>query len=198
MSALKGMNIHSNLRQAGESIRIGFIGYVRYFERNKQMLDVFANDERFELHYYGTGADILKKYADENGIKNTVFHDSFPVEDTKKYLEKIDIINNLYGNDSLNVRNAVSIKFFHALYAKIPILVCDNTYVGTLAKDLGMGFEVCEINCSMKENLYDWYTSLNFQNLSSACDRFLQKAMYENEVLEDVFMECLNDKSPDK
>ncbi len=198
LSALQGMKIHDHMRVDGEPIRIGFIGYVRFYDRNKKLLDVFKNDSRFELHYYGKGAEILEEYAKENGITNTVFHGSFPVCDTAKYLEQIDIINNLYGNDTLNLQKAISIKFYHALYSRIPILVCDNTYVGVLAKDLGIGFEVRKIDCFMKEALYDWYTSLSFQTLVSSCDRFLQQAMCENKMLKNVFLGCLNDKLPDK
>src|SRR3712207_8846929 len=48
----------------------------------------FANDSRFELHYYGKNADVLKAFAEAEGIHNTVFHDSFPVADTAKRSEE--------------------------------------------------------------------------------------------------------------
>ena len=193
LSALDGMQKHDRLRNEDEPIRIGFIGYVRYFERNQKLLDVFANDSRFEVHYYGTKANVLKEYAEQNGIKNTVFHDSFPVSDTKLYLEKIDIINNLYGNDTLNVRKAISIKFFHALYSKIPILVCDNTYVGELAKNVGIGFEVIDIDTEMKENLYNWYRGLDFEKMSENCDKFLENSKAENKQFGEVVLKTLKD-----
>lgn len=193
-TALKGMLPHQSLRSKEEPIRIGFIGYVRFFERNQKLLDVFSNDPRFELHYYGTGANILKEYAEKENIMNTAFHDSFPVSETKTYLEKIDIINNLYGNGDMNLQKAISIKFYHALYSKVPILVCDNTYVGDLAKQAGIGFEVVEINDEMKEHLYSWYRSIEFDVLSDSCNVFLKKAQYENQEFEKVFVSYLNKK----
>lgn len=95
LSVLEGMKRHTSMRQEREPVRIGFIGNVRFFERNKKLMDIFANDVRFELHYYGTNAEVLEKYAEENNIQNTVFHGSFPVEDTKKFFENIDIMSNL-------------------------------------------------------------------------------------------------------
>lgn len=189
LSVLEGMKVHTAMRAESEPIRIGFIGYVRYFERNKKLLDVFANDNRFEMHYYGTKADVLKKYAEENGIKNTVFHDTFPVEDTKKYLEKIDVINNLYGNDTINLQKAISIKFFHALYSRIPILVCDNTFVGSEAQKVGIGFEVTDINEDMKERLYNWYRGLDFDKLAESCAAYLEKTQAENAEFEKTVLE---------
>lgn len=191
LAVLKGMTQHTSLRTEQEPIRIGFIGYVRFFERNKRMLDVFANDVRFELHYYGTNANILKEYAEEKNIRNTAFHDSFPVEDTAKYLEKIDIINNLYGNETINLQKAISIKFFHALYARIPILVCDNTYVGQIAKNIGIGFEVTDINTDMKENLYIWYRGLDFTSLEINCVKYLEQSVKENQEFEKIAIEYL-------
>lgn len=191
LAVLKGMRVHDRIRAEGEPIRIGFIGYVRFFERNKKLLQVFANDPRFELHYYGTKANVLKEFAEVEGIKNTAFHDTFPVEQTKEFMEKVDVINNLYGNDTLNLRTAISIKFFHALYARLPILVCDNTYQGQVAQEVGIGFEVKEINEEMKENFYNWYRGLDFTTLDQNCQAHLDKAAEENEKFEKLLLSYL-------
>lgn len=193
LTALEGMQRHTGLRQEGEPIRIGFIGYVRYFDRNKKLLKTFANDPRFELHYYGKKADVLREFAEAEGIHNTAFHDSFPVEQTKDFMEKIDVINNLYGNGTLNVRKAISIKYFHALYAKVPILVCPNTYVGQIAKEAGIGFEVDDdhIDAKMKDELYDWYRSLDFGQIEKNCEARLQQATEENARFEQLLLSYL-------
>lgn len=191
LSVLEGMQIRDRLRSKDEPIRIGFIGYVRYYERNKKLLDVFKNDPRFELHYYGKNANVLKEYATDNDIRNTVFHDTFPVSDTGVFMEKIDIINNLYGNDTFNVRKAISIKFFHALYAKIPILVNSNTYVGKLAVSSGGGFYFDDISEQNKERLFSWYHSIDFQAYKSKADEFLNNAKNENMMFERVVEEYI-------
>ena len=193
LSVLKGMKIHERMRMEGESIRIGFIGYVRFYERNKKLLDAFANDKRFELHYYGTNADVLRQYADEKEIHNTVFHDTFPVEDTAKYLENIDVMNNLYGNETVNLRKAISIKLFHALYARIPILVCPDTYIGTIAKEIGIGFEISDekIDHTLPDRLYDWYRSLNYDKLNSSCEEYLEETEKENAKFHEKAIEII-------
>jgi hypothetical protein len=183
------MKVHQNLRTKQEKIRIGFIGYVRYFERNQKLLDCFANDPRYEVHYYGKCANVLKDYAEGKGIHNGVFHDSFPVSETGLYLENIDVMNNLYGNNTLNVRKAISIKLFHSLYAKIPILVNENTYIGELANELGVGYYVNEFSDTFKDELYEWYHSLDFKTLKENCDKYLAFAEAENKVFETLVQE---------
>ncbi len=183
LAVLEGMRVHTSLRREGEPIRIGFVGYVRFYERNRKLLDAFANDPRFELHYYGKNASVLQAYAEEKGIENTCFHDSFPVEDTAKYLEKIDVMNNLYGNDTANVRLAISIKTYHALYARIPILVCPDTYNAEYAEEAGVGFEIADeqIDQSLPDRFYRWYRGMSFERMDAACRLFLQRAQEDNQ-----------------
>lgn len=183
LSVLEGMQIHNSLRKEGETIRIGFVGYVRFYERNKKLLDVFANDSRFELHYYGKNASVLQAYAQEKGIHNACFHDSFPVEETSKYLERIDVMNNLYGNDTVNVRKAISIKTFHALYARIPMLVYPDTFNALYAEKAGIGFVLGddEIGEALPDRLFTWYRSLDFEQMSAGCEVYLKKANEENQ-----------------
>lgn len=192
LAVLSDMKIRTEMQSFDRPIRIGFIGYVRYFERNQRMLDVFANDSRFELAYYGTHANVLKEYADKHNIRNAVFHDTFSVSETGKFLEKIDIINNLYGNDTLNVQRAISIKYFHSLYCRLPILVCPNTYVGHLSVENGIGFYVDDINIEMKEKIYHWYQNLSFENIEKICTNLINSAIYENKKLDkklDTYLE---------
>lgn len=188
LSVLKGMKVHDRMRSKNEKIRIGFIGYVRFFERNQRLLDCFANDSRYEIHFYGKFADVLKEYAASRGIENGVFHDSFPVADTPKYLENIDIMNNLYGNNTLNIRKAISIKLFHSLYARIPILVNMDTYIGSEATSLGIGYYVTEFTDKFKDDLYEWYHSIDFAQLSKRCEDYLLSAEKENNEFENVVM----------
>lgn len=188
LSVLEGMQRQGRLRREGEPIRIGFVGYVRFFERNKKLMQVFANDPRFELHYYGKKADVLREFAETEGIRNTAFHDSFPVEQTKDFMERIDVINNLYGNDTVNLRKAISIKFFHALYARLPILVCDNTYQSQVAQEVGIGFEVKEINEEMKEEFYRWYMAQDYATIDRNCQAHLDQAVAENQEFEKILL----------
>ena len=180
-----------NTRKEGVPIRIGFIGYVRFFELNQSLLQLFKNDERFELHYYGTKASVLEKYAHSNGINNAVFYDTFPVQDTPKFLDKIDVINNLYGNDRIGLTTALSIKLYHGVYTRIPILVCPNTYMEDIVVKYSLGFVFTEISENYKNKFYDWYRKLNFEKFNSNCTAFLDMVNEQNAIFENKFKEII-------
>lgn len=181
----------TNLRKDNEPIRIGFVGYVRFFETNKTLLRLFQNDSRFELHYYGTKANILKEYAEVNHINNAVFHDTFPVKDTAIYLDKIDVINNLYGNESIALTTALSIKLYHGVYAKIPILVCPNTYMEEIVNKYKLGFVFSEMSNNYKEEFYHWYKHLDFHVFSANCVKFLNTVFEQNKKFENKVYEII-------
>lgn len=193
LNALENMTIHERIRDEGEAIRIGFIGYVRFFERNKRILDAFKNDMRFEIHYYGKGAEVLEEYAYNNGILNTKFHGSFPVSETAKYLERIDVINNLYGNETINLQKAISIKFYHALYSRIPILVSPKTYIGSLAQEIGIGFEISDddINENLPDRFYQWYRTLDYNSMNLSAAEYIASSQKDNQKLEQLLYDFL-------
>lgn len=181
------------LRPEGEPIRIGFVGSVRYYEDNKKLLDVFAGDPRFEVHFYGTHADVLRAYADEKHIANARFHDTFPISETASYLERIDVMNNLYDARDLNVRKALSIRLYYCIYGRFPILVAPGTYMETVTRRLGIGFTVRAIDPAMKEELYAWYRGLDFAAVRENCDDYCRVIAEQNAAFDAQVKEFLKE-----
>lgn len=166
-------------RKAEKPIRIGFIGYVRFYEINRALIDAFANDCRFELHYYGTHSEVLESYANSRGISNCVFEGGFDVAETGKFIDRIDIVNNLYGSGNSHVDYALSIKLYYSLYCNIPILVNKDTYMEEATVDLGIGFAVEEISDALPDDLYAWYTSLDYSKTAESCAKALSEIRSE-------------------
>ncbi|NLP47439.1 MAG: glycosyltransferase family 4 protein [Clostridiales bacterium] len=191
MDVLSTIEPRKSFRKAGEPIRITFIGNVRFFEPNKKLLDVFKNDDRFELGYYGTNANVLRDYANENGIKNAVFHDAFPLAQTADFIRKTDVINNLYGSRVASLDNALSIKLYYGVYGRMPVLVNKGTHSDSLTSQYGIGFGVEEISKNFKEEFFEWYTSLNFEAFNKGCQTLLDKIEAENQSFESCYTKFL-------
>lgn len=191
MEILRGIEPRTGFRPKGMPIRIAFIGNVRFFETNKALLETFKNDARFELGFYGTNANVLRDYAAVNGISNAAFHDKFPVADTKKFIEQTDIINNLYGSGRIALENALSIKLYYGIYNKTPILASKNTYTERIADEYGIGFAVDTVRESLPDELFGWYTALDFSAFSNNCDRLLQKIDKDNQRFNEVFQQTI-------
>lgn len=146
------------------SIRISFIGNVRYFEQNVKIIKQLGNDNRFKLQFYGKGSEHLQAYCAKNGVTNVDFAGAFPQKDTLLYYNKTDIINNAYGNETLNLQTALSNKLYYALFLKMPLLVSGNTHMERLSEKYNLGFAFSE-DKDFADNLYAWYQRIKNSDL---------------------------------
>lgn len=170
-------------------IKITFIGYVRFFDNDKKLIDLLGNDNRFQVQFFGEGSHYLKEYSDNKGYHNIVCIGRFESSETASFLENTDIINNLYGCGSIELDTAISIKSYYSAYMKMPILVFKNTYM----EEFTNGFNyVCDFNnSSFADDLYNWYRNIDFNELSKACDTFIFNAIKDNNNFEDLFIESV-------
>lgn len=167
-------------QKASEPIEISFIGTVRFFEMDKKVLNLFANDSRFKMNFYGTGSEVLKEYCLQNGIKNTDFYGVFKPEQITDFYMQTSLINNLYGNHNKYLDFALSNKLYHAAQFYIPILVCPDTYMEEVSTKYKFGFVVDVNDAIMPDKLYEWYKSFDRSEMRRGCDEFLYNVKKEN------------------
>lgn len=170
-----------------DPLKITFIGNIRFFDVNRKLLDVFKDDERFILAYFGTNAKILKEYAVKENIKNTEFFDEFPVQETARFLKRMDLVNNLYGSRVKSLDYAVSIKFYHGIFTGSPILANKNTYSGKLVEELGIGIAIEGIDASLPNALYNWYKKINPEIYNDNINKFKNKIERDNKIFDKHF-----------
>ena len=163
-----------------EPIKISFIGTIRFLDMDKKILNVFKNDFRFQINYYGTGSEVLKNYCKANRIKNVDFYGSFSPSDTADFYMKTDIINNLYGNNTPFLDYALSNKLYHSGQFLKPILVCPNTYMEEVSLKYKMGF-VFDINNPNKDLLFEWFNTYDKIEFKQGCEAFIEAVKKENE-----------------
>lgn len=146
-----------------DCIRISFIGNVRYFKENSLLLKSLGNDKRFRLQYFGTGTTTLEDYCIRNRIDNVEFYGQFPQSETVYFYNKTDIINNIYGNQTMEVTTALSNKLYYSICLKLPILVSPKTYMDNFCKQYGFAF-VYNAGLDFSDRLYNWYHSFIRKN----------------------------------
>lgn len=169
---------HKQEKKKNEVINIGFIGNVRFFDNDIKLLETFKNDSRFLISFYGTNTEYLRTYCEENQITNVDIEGPFPIEKTEYYLEKIDVMNNLYGFGSTALDKAVSIKYYHALTKAIPIIVYEDTFMEEFCVNKFVFKK--NYNQTIKEDFYNWYIHLNSEQLITNAKMHLSKIENEN------------------
>lgn len=171
-------------RQPGQPIRISFIGYVRFFDNDKRLIDALGNDDRFIVQFFGEGAQVLASYARQQGYNNVVCHGRFDPRDTGSFLEQTDVINNLYGVGQVALDTALSIKLYYAVYMHIPILIYEDTYVGEVASNYEIGFAVDHRDYSgLGDKLHAWYRTRDWSMIRDKCNGFVEQIRGSNSAL---------------
>lgn len=151
------------------------IGGVKYPEYDRQVIDYFANDPRFELRYIGRGYDVLTDYCNEKRYKNVVTSGEFLISETMGKYEGVDVILNMYGNHTPKLDYALSNKLYFSAQLGMPILVCPDTYMADMVTKHGTGFVVDIQNPSDKDKIYEQYMKTNWGDFYHHCDSFLDE-----------------------
>ncbi len=180
-------NISSDMNSIKKSFRknnkgpivIGYVGTIGYSEQCKRLINLVANDERFEFHFYGTSVEeqTLKDYVYDNHYNRVKFHGGYLPKDKSDIVSKVDILFNAYGNDSPLVKYALSNKLYDAFFYKKLLLNSPNTAMSEASK--GISYALDLKTASNLNLLYEWYKNLRIDELniyaSNQCKRFLEE-----------------------
>lgn len=168
-------------RNLNDPIRISFIGNVRYYDENVKLLNLFKNDTRFILQYYGAQSEQLKSYCEINKIYNVDFYGRFNPVQTAEFYAKTDIINNVYGNTGVELTTALSNKLYFAASLHMPILVSKNTLMEKIACGYNFGWAVDSSDSNLTNSIYDWYKNIDINMMRSGCNEFMDKVLKDEE-----------------
>lgn len=167
-------------------IRIGFVGAVRYERENAQLIEAFANDERFIVSYYGRFNEgcHLDIYCDRKKIQNVEFHGAFNNEEKPVIYKKIDIINSLYGNDTYDVLFLLPNRLYDSALFKKPIIVSSGTYLTEMVKKYGLGI-VADNYTELKNKLLQYVDNFDSKKFNENCNRLLADVERDQCILQE-------------
>lgn len=173
-------------------IRISYIGNIAYIDENKKLLDKLKNDSRFRLQYYGANSELLKSYCEFNRILNVDFHDKFSYAKTGAFYENTDIVNNVYGNDTIGKKTAISNKLYYAAALNKAIITSPDTYICRLTNEYGFGFSVDFSDNDWPDRLYDWYQRFRENKDLNNSKQLWESCLRENEIFYSRINEFIN------
>lgn len=151
------LKIKFNFEKKGKKI-ISFIGFIRYFEVLKNLVDIVKTKD-IDLLFFGSGVDEekLKLYCQKNDIKNVYFFGEYNFRDLNLFYNLSDYIWASYDYRITNVKYAISNKFYESiLYEKIGIY-SKNTLLGDYVLKKGIGLVV---DCFNKKEMDIFFDSL--------------------------------------
>ncbi len=128
------------------TIRIGFIGIIRYKESLFQLIEAVEelNNQgySFEVLFAGGGdtTDLKQKIKQKESF---IFQGAYEyAKDIIELYDKIDLIYSVYDGNDFNCKVAMPNKFYESIITKKPILVASNTFLASKVEEFGNGDNV--------------------------------------------------------
>ncbi|MDO5380905.1 MAG: glycosyltransferase [Acidaminococcaceae bacterium] len=169
-----------------EKITIGFVGGIRYFEENCKLINIFANNPKYQLTYIGRkNLDCdLEGYCKKKGIKNVLFKGEFNNAEKPEIYKQIDFINAIYGNESLEVTTALPNRLYDGILFKKPILASKGTYLGEVVDEykLGMVVDSDEQNKKFIDKIDSYISNFDEVDFITKCQKFKERILLEQNI----------------
>lgn len=178
----KTIKQYRSKNRPNNKIIISNIGLIRFYDQLHKFILTFKNDQRFELRFFGKGANELKSFCLENDVHNVILKDQFDPSETIKFFYESDVVFNLYGNNTPLLDYALSNKLYYAAQFGMPILVCPNTYMETISQTYGFGYSVNYNENNIPNSFYEYYKSIQWDIFYQNCDEFINKVNNENMI----------------
>ena len=140
----KTENIQKN-KINSQKVVLGFIGTIRHTDILLNLIQAINKYDNVELKLAGDGPSVtkLKEYVEKNNMENLVkFTGRFNTIDLPILYNDCDFIWAAYPNKNMNVKYAISNKFFESRIFKKKIIVANETMIADLVKQKNIGYEV--------------------------------------------------------
>lgn len=121
---------------------VGFIGWIRYKEQLKMLIDsaetagvdvLFAGGDKEDAEF----KEYCKKFS-----HCTVFGEFDYLTQIQEMYQKVDCIYAVYNADMNNVKVALPNKLYEAILCELPIIVAKHTYLEEIVLSMGIGVAV--------------------------------------------------------
>ena len=169
-------------------IVISYIGTVRFYDMDKKLIKIFANDKRFRLQYIGSGSEGLVDFCRQINVSNVDLIGFFEQEEIYEYYKESDFVNNLYGNQSNYLDFALSNRLYHSAQLGIPILVCPGTFMAQIVHEYKLGFVFDFDDINIKEKLLEYYEKTSPDDIKNNAKHFLKQVKIDNARYESIII----------
>ena len=166
----------TEFNRKNDKIIIGYVGTIGYKSYCKWLIDLVNKDERFCFYFYGNekGDKSVTTYVERLQNERVKCFGPYDPKDKAEIIESVDLLFNVYGNNSQLVKCAVSNKLYDSFYFKKPLLTSSDTIMSELAGKYSFDFDKCH---EKLDEVYDWYNSIDEKSM----------AEYMNEKLNSYF-----------
>lgn len=162
-------------------LSVAFVGAIRYAEECKKFLVKIKNNPRIVFRFYGRGEDegLLKDFCIQSKIDNVEFYGEYQPNEKERIINDNDLLFNAYGNETTEVKYALSNKYYDAMYYKKPLIVNSQTAMERCSS--GTSF-VVDYDGDVAQGLLEWYKNINEKEFDILAEKYLESAIEDNVI----------------
>ena len=156
---------------------IGFVGGIQFEMQNRYLLRQFANNQKYSFKYIGKvhpGCN-LKRFCQENRIKNVQFLPAFSNDQKPEIYKSIDLINCVYGSDNQVSKLLLPNRLYDCVLFKKPIMVSKGTYLAEIVSKYSLGIAIDVERENVVEKLEEYLSNFSQQEFERGCRKFLSE-----------------------
>lgn len=135
----------NDIRVSQNNLIIGFIGTIRYKDILINLIQACKTFDNIIILLAGDGpsAEDMKRFISENDLESKVIMTGrYDTSDLRAIYEACDYVWAVYPNKNLNVKYAISNKFFESIVFNKKVIVAERTLLGESVEELNLGYTV--------------------------------------------------------
>lgn len=165
------------------SICLGFVGVARAYEANTLLISKLAGKERYFLKYAGyhyPDCD-LQEFCRQHQYAAVRFFPPYKNEEKPLLYKDIDIINTIFGDNTLEVSTNLPNRLYDGLLFQKPLLASKNTYTGNLVEKYKIGLAVDVKRDDVYGELNRYVNNFDEEAFLTATETLLKKICEEQD-----------------
>lgn len=181
-------------------INIGFVGKINHYEENCMLISKLKNEFRYQLWYLGK-ADIknnLDGYCKANGVTNVSFVGKYINSQKAELYKNMDMVNAIYGDDSLGKRSLLPTRLYDACLLRKPIIASRNTFLGEVIERYNLGLVVDVDEDDVLSAINEYVEDFDIAEFDLGCCEFLSDVQNDEDTLFGCLRQFIKDKKPKK
>jgi hypothetical protein len=171
-----------NMNFENQKIKIAYIGAIRDYQVNIDLINSVKNSENIKLMFHGEGhinKDITN-YLENGDIRNIVLTGRYNKENEESLYNNSELINVLRYNDGVNNKTALPNRLYNALLYGKPLISFEGTYLSELIKTYNSGLVLDSFD-NTEERIRNYYLrDFDKEKYEEGRISFLKKVINDN------------------
>lgn len=179
------LDLISEPLKKNKKIVISYIGAIRDYNVNLELIKSLRNSKKIQLDFHGEGPinQLLLDYIEANKINNVEISGRYERKYENNLYEKSDMINVLRYNEGINNATALPNRLYNAVIKGKPLVALPGTYLSEVIEAYSLGL-VLDSQKDIEQQIMDYVNNFDRTIYDENRRRFIESVIFENKEFE--------------